>query len=221
MTQCIFTNLTSGTATSTSTPSTSSVSPTNRQVMLVSIGNVVSSGTPNTPSLALSGWVFNQVATVNFNSTRRITLFTAIGSGSGTIAITFSGQSQTVVGWTVDQVANSKISGTGGADAVVQHGQFSSGSATSYAITLSAFANVNNATYSVVAKDATNNVIPNAGFTELAETTHSSPNWDNESMSSAVNQTSVGATFSGSGGDSAGAIAVEIAFLTNFLGGMI
>lgn len=200
--------------------STASLTPAPNQAMLVAMASRVASGTPNVPTPSLSGWVFSQINTVTFG-TSRITLFTAIGTGTGAILFDFAGQGQQIFSWSVVQVGNGKKSGTGGSAVAVQSATFSSGSASSYTISLGAFANVNNGVFSCVAKDATNDVVPQSGYTELGEAPVSSPNWDIESMWRPDNNLNPHATFTGSGGDSVGAIAIEVAFLAPFLGGAI
>jgi len=63
-----------------------------------------------------------------------------------------------------------------------------------------------------VGKDATNDIVPGTGFTELGDVSVGTPNQNIGSFWKNSNDTSVDATFTGSGGDAYGAIAAEIAF---------
>jgi hypothetical protein len=192
---------------------TGSLTPFPNRVMLIGMASTIAAGTPNVPTLSLTGWTFSQINTVVIPSVEvgRITLFTGIGAGAGSILFSFAGQGQKVFSWSVVQVENAKTTGVGGTDAIVQNATTNTNGA-SYSITLGAFASVSNGVFSVVAKDATNDVVPGAGYTELGEAPVSTPNWDIESMWRPDNNTTPSATFTGSGGDHLGAIAVELNF---------
>lgn len=212
---------TSGSNSDSSTYTTGSISPTPNRLILLAIVSQTSSATPNEPTPTLSGWTFTKINTTTYNSgdVCRTTLFRAFGSGTGTIGIAFGGQTQKGCLWSMSQFKNTKKTGTNGADSIVQSGtaQANSGAA-NYTITLGAFSDTSNATFSCVGKPASNDVSPGSGFSELGETTISSPTFDIESMWKNSNDTSVDASFVGSGGDAYGAIAVEIAYASESSG---
>jgi hypothetical protein len=224
MTQEVITNLTADVANAATSANTASVTPIVNQVMFVTISSNVSSGTPNVPAPSLSGWTFHQVATQTYgpfsSSVTRITKFIAIGSGNGAINITFGGQTQQRIGWVVDQISNTKVSGVGGADAIVQTvplAQHSNG----FNVSMAAFANINNGTYVVTSKDAVNFVSPTAPLAIVVDREVSgSPNLGICSMFYPGNITNPIGAFGGSGGDDIGTIATEIAF-QSLIGGFI
>lgn len=215
-TQLSITNLTSGVQGSASNYNTGSVTPLANQIMLVTVSSNVTSGSPNVPTPTLTGWTFHQVATVTggpfSTNVDRITLFVGVGSGNGAINIDFASQTQNRMGYVVDQINHTPLTGAGGANAIQQStalNQHSSG----FNVSLSAFNNINNGTYVVTTKDAVNTVVPGGSLTKIAEQEVSgSPNWGIASMFQPTNNTNPTGTFAGSGGDDVETIAAEIVF---------
>jgi len=221
MTQCNATNLTIGVGRATSSFSPLAISPDGHQIMFFSVYSAVTSGTPNVPTVSLAGWTFAEVTSVVFGAfsgtDHRLTLFIGIGpTGSGlTPGIDFSGQNQLICEWVIDQVSNTLVTGTGGINAILQTGTFGP-HGSGFSITFGgAFANINNATYAVTAKDAVNTIVPTAPMVELNQIENSgSPNGGLGSQFSSGNVPVPAATFTGSGGDDVGAIACELIFLS-------
>lgn len=212
----IATHLETNTGVSAASFQTGNLALLGNKVILVAVASTAASGSANTPTPSLTGWTFNQVNSVPFGSGNpsRITLFTGIGAGTGAITFDFAAQSQSACGWSITQFSNTKVSGTGGSSSVVQNATNSANSgATGYTVTLAAFSSTNNATFSCVSKEATNNVSPGTGYTELGEAT--ATGFDIESMWRSDNNTTPNASFIGSGGDAYGAIAVEIAYASS------
>src|SRR5260221_1561104 len=92
-----ITNLTSGTAGSVSSVNTASISPAGNKLILVSVGNMVNSGTVNIPTVSGDGLTFVQINTQRGQSnTWCTTIFRAMvaSPSSGALTIDFAGQSQ-------------------------------------------------------------------------------------------------------------------------------
>lgn len=89
--------------------------------------------TPDVPTLSGNGMTYGQVATVEVGAALRVTLFSAVGSGTaGAITIDFAGAVQTGVGWVI-----AELTSTAGTPSVVQSKTGSDASSvTSAAITL-------------------------------------------------------------------------------------
>ena len=82
-----------------------------------------------------------------------------------------------------------------------------------FIVGLSAFASSNNATYSVISKEAVNTVAPTTGLLLLAQINlNSAQAWCLASLWQSSPNTTPGASFLGSGGDAYGAIAIELKF---------
>jgi len=75
---------------------------------------------PNAPTVTGNGLTWVQVATIVFGTTRRLTLFRALGASpsAGTISIAFAGQSQTAGLWRLTEFAGVDTSGTNGSGAI-------------------------------------------------------------------------------------------------------
>lgn len=216
MTAEAINNLDCNTATGTSNVNTANISPDSRKVIFLAVGSFFNSGSPipNVPTPSLSGWVFEEVATVTFgpfsNNNRRLTLFVATGRGGGVINLDFGGQTQDRIDWSVDQITNCK-QGNHGLDAIRQPTTFGP-HASGFNISLSPFANINNGCYACTAKDAVNTIVPTAPLVISNQVEPNSPNFGLGSMFSPTNDTNPKATFAGSGGDATGAIACEVVF---------
>lgn len=183
------------------------------QVITLAIGSTDNSGgNPNTPTLSGNGMSFSQIgSSIRFGTSNRLTLFRGVGTGqTGAITFDFAGQSQARCFWSVIEWTSVKAGGVNGADAIVQSASDSGDTGrTNYSITLAAFASQNNATYAVVFKNASNDVVPGGSMLEIAETTNG---YVMESNWQATPNTNPTASFTGSGGDAMAAIAVELAF---------
>ena len=194
-------NLTTGISSGTGA-TTSSVSPVPNQIVIVTVLAFNNSTSPNTPTLSGCSITWNQIVT-EATTQRNVTSFVGVSSSptAGVLTISFGGQSEGAIQWSVDQFANTRIS-NGGLDAIVQNNKKQSTSTGSpFTVTLSAFANINNATYGAIQLSANT---PSTNMTSIFTTGSSNWAWSN------ANQTSVSWTFSGT--VLATAIAFEIAF---------
>ena len=168
------TNLANGTgAIGSASATTASITPTASQLVLITVGNHVGSGTPATPTITGCSMTWTQIAThqSSSDSLKRITMFRGVSSSptTGALTIDFGGQSQDSALWCVDQLNKAKISGTNGSDAIVQvNSTDSTASNTSLTTTLGAFSNINNATYGGFYCDGTPGAAAGTGFTRLA-----------------------------------------------------
>lgn len=211
---------TSGSGSGTS-GNTASVTPGSNKLMLLAVSSKTTSSTdPNIPSISGNGLTWVQVgSSVVFDPTsssrRRITLFRALGASpsTGAITISFSGQSQSTILWTLDEVSGMDTSGTNGSGAIVQSNTNNSQATpiTSFSVTLSAFADINNATYGCFAQDGSSQSIEGSGFTKYGDANNSSDFLWLMSEFKDSNDTSVDVTIGGGDwADTMGGIAVEI-----------
>lgn len=205
--------LTSGSdTTDTTSYATASISPSSNKLILAVVFNF-KSGTAEVPALSGNGLTWVNVANIlsGAGTTRRLSVFRALGSSpsSGVITIDFSGNTQLGVVWAVSEFDNVDTSGTDGSGAIVQSVTDDAVSqASPYSVTLASFGNVNNATFGAFGKANTQVSSPGSGFSEIFDEALSTPDgrlvteWKNS------NDTSVDITYVASV-DLAG-IAVEI-----------
>lgn len=214
---------------SASSYNTASVSPSANVVYLLAVS--ATAGTNTIPTVTGAGMTWTQVDSQNINNIGTLTVFRAISASpsSGALTIDFGGHNQDRVGWILDSFANTRITGSNGANAIVQTAKNVASSGTSLTATLSAFANSANATYSAAMNQSAGLGRTNAagtGFTETKEVDTSdsfmalSTNFRND------NDTSADFTASGSIAH-LGIVAIELAnvstetsgtpFLLNFI----
>src|SRR6185295_19885963 len=103
------------------------------------VANRVTSGTPNTPTLSGNSATWTQIATITFSTFDRITIFASVDASSiGSTTASFGGQSQAGSHfgmWEWVGADNSSV-----AAMIPQSNTISTGSGTSLADTLAAFA---------------------------------------------------------------------------------
>lgn len=166
------TNLATGATGSTNSATTGAITPSGNRLIIVGVISARASGSDiTTPTITGGGITFVQINTRVANSSNwRLTLFRGLvaAPSSGVLVIDFAGQTQDQgVGWSIVEVSPVKITGTNGADAVVQ-------SATGLAISaniglvvnLSAFTSSSNIAFGMVATQGVS-ITPGAGFTQI------------------------------------------------------
>lgn len=162
---------TGGTATDGSSFDTASFTKDANTVTLVAVGLDNGGGAAPTTTIAGLGFTWTEVRNkLTPGGTRRITLFRAMAetAATGAITITHSGTAQST-NWSVTQFSNVDLTGTNGANAIVQSADASSDAATTLTVTLAAFGSTDNATYGAIQKNGTEVITPGADFTELGE----------------------------------------------------
>lgn len=139
---------------------TASITPTANKLILASCVTEFSTTCPTVPTLSGCGltWVENDtICWDNGGTTRRTTMFRAMGSSPTTGALTFdlSSETQDTCSWSIVEWDTVVTTGSNGADAIVQSVQspVSPGSETFLDLAFAAFADSNNATYAVAAKE--------------------------------------------------------------------
>jgi len=160
--------LTEISGTDSSEYTTSLFSPTSNSLVLATIYSRVNTGTSGIPTLTGNSltWVSEETITP---SNRRLTTFRALGGcSSGTLVISFSGQTQTACGWSISEYAGADTSGTNGSGAIVQSAS-SSGTSDTSLVVLSSFSSSLNYGYGGHGHDANNAVTPGAGWTEVGD----------------------------------------------------
>jgi hypothetical protein len=137
-----FTHLeTSRNSSNLSSYATGSVSAAADSVLIVDVHHTLSTGSIATPTISGLSLTWTQVATQAREDTRRTTRFRALVSApaSGAITVDFASQVQTDCAWSINQVTDCLLTGTNGADAIVQTKTGASvGSASSYSLTFDA-----------------------------------------------------------------------------------
>lgn len=114
---------TSRSSANTSSYTLTSVSWEANRIILVAIGAAVTTGPITTPTLTVTGLTFTLISSIaNAATNRKLFLFRALtaSASSGAIAADFSGQTQSNCEWSIVEVTDSAITGTNGADAIVQ-----------------------------------------------------------------------------------------------------
>lgn len=197
---------------------TASIIPHSQRLILVSVIQYQSPGTANAPSVSGCGLTWTQVATITADGgALRVTLFRAMGSpAAGVLTLTFGGQTQTQVIWSVVEFQNVSVN-DGGVNTVVQSttaATANSNEPNTLSLTLSAFSNVHNATYVVIGSP---NPAALSGFTRewlliTPDPTLGGPDSTGSGFFLDGNQTSLNLTWSGSGSGYGAAIAVEIKY---------
>ena len=164
-------NLTANFGNGVTSLTTASISPTANALVIVSVGNNIASANTPTVSGASGTWV--QIATVvSADGSRRVTMFRDLSSspGSGALTIDFAAQSQTNVGYSIDQFTGVATSGTHGSGAIVQNqNTLLVSTNTGITVTLNALKSSNNAAYGYVRNNnGSNTIVAGSGFTQLS-----------------------------------------------------
>jgi hypothetical protein len=146
----LFTTLLSsnGTNADQSSYTTASLAPTASRLVLAMVLSQSVSGTPNSPTLSGGGVsTWTEVDNILLSS-RRMTVFRALTGGSptsGSVTIDFAAQTQTSCIWQFVEIEDCLLSGTNGADAVVQSDDYSNTSGVALTLTLpGAWAGIDN-----------------------------------------------------------------------------
>jgi hypothetical protein len=190
---------------------TASISPAANNLVILVVHNW-RGGSPTVPTVTGVSMTWTQVATLQHpNVFMTFTVFRALAQapGSGALTIDFGGVTQTACGWSITEFSNVAISGTNGADAIVQCVTTSNnGTQTGITDTLAAFSNTDNGTHGMVFKNTTGAITKGGNFTSLAAQVietgfYMSSQWANN------NQTAVNWTW-GSESAAAFAMAMEI-----------
>lgn len=150
---------------------TASIAPSANKLILAVTAGGPNGVTANTPTLTGASMTWTQVATQLFDSgnQRQITVFRALSSspGSGALTFDYAGQTQVRCFWSVLEYSGTVITGTNGADAIVQSAtNANSGTNTGITATLGAFASPRNATYGAVLRTGNTAIAVGSGFTE-------------------------------------------------------
>lgn len=171
--------LTSGSnATNATDYTTASVAPGSNRLLLLAISNVRNAATEcanaNVNSISGAGLTWVLVQEQCFSDavipTNNLALFRAMGPSpsSGTLSIGYV-STQTSAAWAVVECTEVDTSGTNGSGAVVQSVE-NSGNASTFSLTLSAFAKSDNISFAAFAANNNDNMTPKSGWTELSET---------------------------------------------------
>lgn len=198
------------------TSTTASVTPTSNSLQLLTVGQLTSlSATPTEPTISGNSLTWVSVNTrlfVTAGTDRfRVTTFRALGASpsTGTITISFGGQNQAGVQWSLDEFSGVDTSGTNGSGAIVQSAVNSDETPNNnLTVTLAAFGSVSNATYGGFAAWSDQTYTEGTGFTKLVDQSQAAvfPGVLTEYRSD--NDTSV--NFSTSDNSENGGIAIEI-----------
>ncbi len=201
-------NIANGRPNNVSSFNTSSVSPANGDVIIISIGSRLDGGTGgNIPTVSGLSLTWTSIATQNdAGGTQgvRVTIYRALVSGSptGVIAVDFAGQQQTDSYYSVEEITGSDTRGTNAANTIVQEVGGNTVSGGSQSISLAGFSNTANIAYGAFLNAGGGSAV-GSGFTSLAIV---NTQFTTEFK---INTTTVNYTYTGSN-DSAG-IAFETA----------
>jgi hypothetical protein len=163
-------NLTKGTIVAALAGTYASITPSTQNLVLLTVASRLAASIPAQPTVTGNSLTWVAIVSNAYTSKRRMTVFRAMGtptSGAGTIS--FGAEVETDVTWNIDQLSGIDTTGGNGAGAIVQSGTFldGSGTATAGTMSLSAFSNVNNATYASFGNTGTSVPTAKAGFTLL------------------------------------------------------
>jgi hypothetical protein len=187
MPELVFTHLTSGTATASSSPATASITPTANSLVLLSVSVYdAAARTQNIPIPTVTGcsltWVLVGEVPYDNSGTDRSSVFTfrAMGSSpsSGTVTMSF-GETEAEIAWTVSEISGASRSGTNGSGALAQIGTAAFADASSSGtVTLNTFQSASNAAWGVfsVQKSGTLTFTPGSGFSQLGTTQQNGTN---------------------------------------------
>lgn len=190
-----------GSTTDGTSVATASFTPTANRLVLAAILTTHGSATPNEPTASGNGLTWVSVASVPFNTVgtprSRLTVFRAMGAAptAGALTFDFAGQTQQVFGWSVTEFDGVDTSGTNGSGAIVQAATNAQNTvATTFTVTLGAFADANNGTYGAFGIDAQTAITVGSGFTQIHSQAQATPDQRIYTEWRADNDTSVDAT---------------------------
>ena len=169
--EVIPTQLTAATSTvAGASVSTSSVAPEAGQPIFAFVSTVLT-GTPNIPTCTGNGLTWVLVDT-EILSTRRTTVFRALGANpsEGAITFDFGGQSQDSFLWSVIQVEGADTTGTAGSGALVQSASSSGATTSTITSTLNELEHPNNIHICAVRLSGNLAVGEDADFTNITST---------------------------------------------------
>ncbi len=186
-----------------SSATTASITPGANRLVLAKIASNRGASIPVAPTLSGNGLTWVQIATevVGINqTTRRITLFRAMGASpsSGAVTIDFAGEVQDDCNWSIAEFDSVDTSGTNGSGAIVQLVTSPADNQSSLTVTLAAFGSANNATFGAFSVNTGGDTLTvGTGFTAIHDMDdmwgglHSKTEWraDNDTtvdMSSSV-----------------------------------
>lgn len=198
------TQLAQGTGAGTTT---SSITPTANNLILIAIGLYKNGTMPTINSVSGNGITYALVAAAasvdDGFGPYKVHLYRGMSASpsTGTVSISLSAAADQV-DYSICQVSGVDTSGTNGSGAVVQSNTGTANDATSLSVTLSAFGSVSNGAYGCLGIYNDVPVTPDSGWTELDDATQLETQWR------ADNDTSVG--WSWTGATDAGGVAVEI-----------
>jgi len=185
-------NLTSGVdADAQATYVTASISPTANYLVLATFGYVQAAVGVQTLTGANLTWV--KIGSTITDGSRNMVVFRALGTPtSGALTFTPNGTGNpSRCNWTVSQLTNIDITGSDGANAVVQTATNTAASANTLTVTLGAFADSGNATYGSTYSDGPNGITVGSGFSELGKTLDGTAGIGIQDEFKATNDTSV------------------------------
>lgn len=151
---------------------TASISPGSGRLILVAVVTKITASDPNTPTMSGCGLTWTQVATVLQTGSQhvRLTIFRAMSLTAitpGALTISFSGQNQDSGTFDVTEYLGVLTTGTNGANAIVQIVTSNTGGVNP-SITLSAFAQNNNANLGIVGSLSLGTTYnPQSGFSQI------------------------------------------------------
>src|ERR1017187_5574414 len=193
---------------------TAYITPQENKLVIISVYNAVSSGTPNAPTVAGCGGSWQQIGTYldSVNGLHRVTMFRdVIASPSlGYLTASFSSQTQASWGWSVDYFTGASMSGAHGADAIVQYVATNSsvGASTGFTINLATLSNANNAAYGFIRNNNSVTIVKGSSFSALSNSSYNEAEY-------AINQTAINWTWANTSLFSM-AFAIEITAKTNY-----
>jgi len=214
--------------TNANSATTASVTPKVNRLLVVFVYNALSSsGSANLPALSGLGITWTEITShaSSFSSGQyRVTMFVGVltAAQTGALTISFSGQSQKGINWIVLEFPqNVYVNAANPQNAILQTASAeSNGANSSLTVSLSSFANPNNATLGAIRKDGQNAISVGGSFTNLA----SVGGGGNDGLCNAEfagnNQTSVNWTWT-SDTTSKVAIAAEVKCLVMGAGGLL
>jgi hypothetical protein len=134
-----FTNLrTSRSNADLSVYTTVAITPTAGKLLVLFVHNVVSAGTANTPTITGGGISTWTVGPTTGTSTRHLSVHYGLTGGSPTseaLTIDFAEQTQNNMEYSAIEIADCLLTGTNGADAIVQSANDAGGAAASFSLT--------------------------------------------------------------------------------------
>lgn len=198
ITATVLTN--GGSSTDAASYTTASINVTaGRPIIACVWGRAVDAVAGNYPTVTGANLSFVTVAQQRYHtaSSRTLSVYiaTPTANSSGALTIAYGGQNQTSGIWSIIEFTNMSMNTSAQVSQSVVDGSYNA--ATSYTVTLNAFANTNNATLGVFHTENTDlDQQPGSGFTELAELKYDGGGLFVEFKNS--NDTTVDTTFSSS-----------------------